>query len=177
MLTIHVLGDELFNERTNEFVYGVDKELKLEHSLVAISKWEMKYKKPFLHQKDPTEEELLYYFKCMTITQNVEDRVYNALSQQNVMDILNYMKDPATATTVRDDGSRSSGQILTSEYIYFLMFANHIPKECEKWNFNRLFMLLKVFGAENAPKKDIPMHEMIEERNRLNEERRRALKK
>ena len=35
MLTIHVVGDELYDEDRNEFINGFEGDLELEHSLVA----------------------------------------------------------------------------------------------------------------------------------------------
>lgn len=47
MLTIVVPETELFDNTTQKFVTAPTITLSLEHSLIAISKWESKYKVPF----------------------------------------------------------------------------------------------------------------------------------
>ena len=59
---------EYFDEKTNTFLTIPGGTIRLEHSLVAISKWEAKWKKPFLGKDDKTKEEILDYIKCRTIT-------------------------------------------------------------------------------------------------------------
>ena len=72
MLRITIPATEYFNEETNEFISGGDAiEVRLEHSLVSISKWESKWEKAFLGKKEKTDEELLDYIRCMTITSDV----------------------------------------------------------------------------------------------------------
>ena len=48
MLTVVIPELEVYNENTNEFTLFKEKNLTLEHSLVSVSKWESKWKKPFL---------------------------------------------------------------------------------------------------------------------------------
>ena len=145
--------------------------ISLEHSLVSVSKWEAKFHKPFIEsskviegvQKGLTAEELKYYIKCMTITQNVKDDVYDRLSRDNWETIKKYIDDPMSATEFYDnrkglnsDGTKnrsSNKKPLTTEVIYYMMFSNNIPKECEKWHLNRLMNLLGVFGTTNNPEK------------------------
>ena len=86
MLTIVVPARELYNEDTNEFINIPQTTLKLEHSLVSISKWEAKYKKPFISKtKDTkTREETIDYVRFMTLTQNGDPNVYYALTEENI---------------------------------------------------------------------------------------------
>ena len=78
MLHLAIPSVELWDEAKNEFVYTKAQKLTLEHSLVAISKWESKWCKPFL-DSDKTREEILDYVRCMTITQNVDCVHHTAL--------------------------------------------------------------------------------------------------
>ena len=84
MLDLEItIKPELYDEKTGEFIDPVTTTIRLEHSLVSLSKWESKWHKPFLHT-EKTDEEIMDYIKCMTLTQNVPDDVYNKLSSKNI---------------------------------------------------------------------------------------------
>lgn len=152
MLKITIPIGELWNPETEEFI-SKDKEteLVLEHSLVSVSKWESKYHKPFLTDEKKTEEEILYYIKCMTITQHVNDLDYMFLSPDNIKQINSYIEDTMTATTITDNSRSTSRkkEIMTNELIYYYMIACEIPMECQKWHLNRLLTLIQVCGIKN----------------------------
>ena len=57
MLPIYVKGGELWDEAKEELIVVKPTLLKLEHSLISVSKWESKWKKPFLVPDEKTEEE------------------------------------------------------------------------------------------------------------------------
>ena len=76
MLRITIPAEEFWDEVNEEFIYTKEQTLQLEHSLVSLSKWESKWCKAFLGKQDKTEEEILDYVKCMTLTQNVNPEVY-----------------------------------------------------------------------------------------------------
>ena len=95
MLQITVPGAEQYDPVQNLFFTTKETTLVLEHSLLSVSKWESKWKKPFLGMKQFTPEQLLDYVRCMTITQNVDPKVYQALTKDNLSDILKYMDDGA----------------------------------------------------------------------------------
>lgn len=113
----------------------------------------------------------------MTITQNVDDKVYYALSRQNYEDIFKYIDSPMTATTFNDGKKNSSREIVTSELIYYWMVALNIPMECQKWHLNRLLTLVRVCNIKNDTSKQSKMSAReINARNAaLNAERRRKL--
>ena len=48
MLKIKVDGFEVYDETANRFIESPATYLKLEHSLISVSKWEAKYHKSFL---------------------------------------------------------------------------------------------------------------------------------
>lgn len=133
--------------------------------------------KPFLSKENKTSEETIDYIKCMTITQNVDDKVYYALSRQNYEDIFKYIDSPMTATTFNDSKKNSSREIVTSELIYYWMVALNIPMECQKWHLNRLLTLVRVCNIKNDTSKQSKMSAReINARNAaLNAERRRKL--
>ena len=176
MLTINIAGRDLFNEQTNEFIRIEPTVLRLEHSLVSLSKWESKWKKPYLVKTpEKTTEEAIDYIRCMTITQNVNPLVYYALSKENLEDIQQYINDPMSATTFSDT-SKPSREIITSELIYYAMFANNVPLECQKWHLNRLLNLLHIFSIKNQPDKKMSKAQIMERNRALNEARKAKLK-
>ena len=101
MLRLIIPSRELFDDSKKEFIYSKEYELQLEHSLVSLSKWESKWHKPFLTNKDKTSEETIDYIRCMTITQNVDPSVYNFIRQKEIDQIANYIDSPMTATTFK----------------------------------------------------------------------------
>lgn len=179
MLQITVPGTELFDESTETFIQTKDTQLKLEHSLLSISKWESKWCKPFLEtnkENRRTSKEMRDYIECMTLNSNVSKNVYNALTQENLKTIIRYINHPMTASTVNDMQKRNpfSREIVTSELIYYWMIAYQIPFECEKWHINRLIMLIKICNAKNNPKK-MNKREIMMQNHALNKARRNAL--
>ena len=173
MLQIYVPEGEIYDELKNEFIYHKACTLTLEHSLLSVSKWESKWKKPFIGMKSQTKEELIDYVRCMTITPQVDEIVYKFLSDEHLTMVAKYIEDPMTATTFSDkDKKQKKRQILTSEVIYYMMFSNQIPKECEKWHLNRLMTLIRVFGEKNTPQKKMSKSEILSRNKALNEARR-----
>lgn len=175
MLQIKIQGTEYWDEKKEMFVEGSkDIVLQLEHSLVSISKWESKWRKPFLYQDNKTTEEVIDYIKCMTITQNVKDEVYDRLTTNNINEINDYIKSPMTATTFSDSRG-TSREIITSELIYYWMISNNIPMECQKWHINRLLTLIRVCNVKNAPSKKMSKREIASRYASLNAARRQKL--
>lgn len=176
MLQIITPESEVYDESTNRFYTVKSQVLRLEHSLVSISKWESKWKKPFLHTEQKTDEELKSYVKYMTLTQNVNDLVYEVLSTENYDNISNYIKDPMTATWFAESNGTLNRRIITSEIIYYWMFANNIPMECQKWHLNRLITLIRVCVEESKPPKKIGKSSLAQRNRALNEARKARLK-
>ena len=170
-----------WNEEKQEFVHvpaQKERTLLLEHSLVSISKWESKWCKPFFSRQDKSAEEILDYIKCMTLTKNVDDDTYRRLANDDtsIAKIMAYIEAPMTATRISGNGSKRGNRgVLTSEEIYYLMFANGIPLECEKWHINRLTTLIRVFGEKNAPNKKMNKKETASYYASLNAARRKKL--
>ena len=151
MLQIKVPAIDGWDERIEEFVSLPETTIVLEHSLISISKWESKWHKPFLGKDDKTPEQINDYIKCMTITSNVKPEVYDHLSADNIKDVMNYINDSMTATTIKDhSGKKFSREIVTSELIYYWMITFGIPVEFEKWHINRLLMLIKICSKKNS---------------------------
>lgn len=176
MLTITVPARELYDEKQNLFYTIKEQKLQLEHSLVSLSKWESKWHKPFLSQQEKTEEEMLDYIRCMTITQNVKPETYLCLTDINMQQIEDYINDPMTATTFSDHENKKFGrEIITAEIIYYWMIALNIPPQYEKWHLNRLITQIKVCNIKNQPPKKMSRRETMSRNAALNASRRKRL--
>lgn len=173
MLQVIVPASELFDSRTNEFYEIKEQKLNLEHSLVSISKWESKWKKPFISKDPKTTEESIDYVRCMTVNQNVNPLVYQNLSPSVFKQIEEYIDDPMTATWINSrEPQAPSRQIITSELIYYWMVAYQIPFECQKWHLNRLLMLIQVCNEKNKPPKKMNKNQILSRNAALNAARR-----
>ncbi len=166
--------DDLWNSETNEFISIKEQTLIIEHSLVSISKWEQKWKKPFLTDEDKTGEELLDYVKCMTINK-VNELVYSVLPISVMQEINEYIGDPMTATTFNQRGNmKPSREIITSELIYYNMIMYGIPVEFEKWHLNRLITLIRIFAIKSEGNKKMSRAEAAAYQRSINESRLRG---
>lgn len=176
MLQITVPEVEYWDEKNEEFISTKEVTLSLEHSLVSLSKWESKWHKAFLGKEEKTTEELIDYIKCMTLTQNVSDEVYNRLNSDNVQKIKEYIEDSHTATFIYDDpNAPKSRETVTSELIYYWMVALNIPFECQKWHLNRLLTLIRVCNIKNKPPKKMSQRQIMSRNAALNAARRQKL--
>lgn len=157
MLELRIKEDDLWDETNEQFIHVPETRLTLEHSLLSIAKWEGIYKKPLLRALSEEEYaltpmEMIGYMKCMTIGKSVPDEVYYGLSADDIKKFHEYLENVPTATWFREDEEdkpKGKPRILTAELIYCWMINARIPKEYEKWNINRLMVLLRVLGEEN----------------------------
>lgn len=158
MLIIHVKGGEIFNENDSSLHQVKPQTLRLEHSLISISKWEAKNHKPFLKKGELSKSEIIDYIIQMTVNTVEDIYVYSFLTQEDYDAVSKYIDDPSTATTFGKNSDESanpiSREIVTSEIIYYWMIAHNIPvEECQKWHLNRLLTLIRVCNIKNAPSK------------------------
>lgn len=179
MLELVIPDTEMWDRERRKFVTQSGATLHLEHSLISVSKWESIHQKAFLGKESKTSEETIDYVRCMTLDANVPDEVYQHLTNENIQAVNDYIANPYSATKFFDSRKNmpSAGHrdTMTSEVIYYLMFAYSIPKECEKWHLNRLLTLLRVFDLKSNPQKKMSRRDIAEQNRRLNEERRRKL--
>ena len=173
MLTIVIPETEEFDPSTGTFFVYKKETLLLEHSLVSLSKWESKWKKPFLSEDEKTPEETLDYIRCMTVN-SVDPSVYRRIPVSAIKKINEYISDPMTATTFSEDpNQRRNREIITAEIIYYWMVALEIPFECQKWHLNRLITLIRVCNIKNAPSKNMSKGDIYRQNTALNAARRK----
>lgn len=177
---------DTWDANKEEFVSTPECTIRLEHSLVSISKWEAKWHKPFLENKQLSKEELIDYVRCMTLTQCVKPEIYRRLTDDNMKDIQDYIADPMTATWFSKNvdnevvkGAHGKKEIVTSELIYYWMIAQNIPVEFEKWHLSRLMTLIKVCSAKNSEanggSKKMTKNQIYNQNKQLNAARRAKL--
>lgn len=175
MLYITVPEAEYFDDLKEEFIYVKETTLCLEHSLVSLAKWESKWNKPFLSNTNKTDEEIVDYIRCMTITQNVNPLVYLGLTRANYSQINEYIDAPMTATWFSNKQKQSrQREIITAEIIYYWMVSLNIPFECQKWHLNRLLTLVRVCNEKNNPQK-MSRKEQIAQQRELNAARKKQM--
>lgn len=173
MLKVTIKGDESWDKEKRIFIYSPDIVLELEHSLVSVSKWEQKTKKPFL-QGEKTEEESRFYIECMSLTPEFPPEAQRKLSQSNMNEIADYIGDPMTATWFTETPSGTTSQIITSDLIYSWMIAYQIEFEAQHWHLNKLITLIKVIDHQRAnANKKRSSAEVARQQSRIAAERRK----
>lgn len=175
MLEITIPESSFWDDNREQFITTQKSVLHLEHSLLSISKWEMIYKKPFLSKEKKTVDETIDYIKCMTLNKQTDYLSYDALSISDINKINEYIEDEKTATTITNMNRPNKQEIITSEIIYYLMFSNGIPLDCQKWHLSRLLMLIQVFSAKNGKPKKKSRKQIAKENSELNAARLKQL--
>lgn len=175
-LTITIPGRDLYDPATNRFLTFKEQTVKLEFSLLSISKWEMKWHKPYLSQDQKSVEESVDFLHCMCLTPNVDPKIFYGVDEAGTKAIADYITDPMTATTFHNLEKKHSREIVTNELIYFWMTNFGIPFDpCEKWHLNRLMTLIQVAALKNQPPKKMGMGDIMKQNTALNAARRARL--
>ena len=192
-ITIKPREDDLWDEMNECFVptIKIPITIKIEHSLISISKWESKYHRSYSAHGPSNKSEELNYIKFMTISSTSRDKdsdsVYCSLSEENMREINEYINDPASATCIigsnledenKDPNPSGQGDVFTSELVYWLMIQYKIPVEFQKWHINKLVSLIKVceLKSRNTSDKKIPQEKTIAHYRDLNERRKATWK-
>lgn len=176
MLSIIVPGKEHFNEETQEFETRGDVVLHLEHSLASLSKWESIWEEPFLSNGQRTTEQLISYVECMCVCAVSSSEVFSRLTEENVESINAYLDSKQSATRITEIKNQApSREVVTSELIYYWMVSYRIPFECDQWNLNRLFTLIRICGIKNTKQKPMSKAALAARNRELNAQRRQQL--
>lgn len=151
--------------------------LQFEHSLRALSKWESKYKVPFLTERQKSPSEMLDYFQCMLMSPEVDPEVVYTLSPSDTDRLTNYINANLSASSVPKNGiAEINPEITTSELIYFWMVALKINWEAQDWHLSRLLMLINITSYKQQPPKKRSPREILNEMRSENERRKKLLK-
>lgn len=174
MLKITIPGREWYSDSEETFSMSRDCSLILEHSLLSVSRWEAKWKIPFLDDKvQKTKEQSIDYVRCMTISQPSDPFVYYNITPDLMKQINEYIGDNQTATFInRKKKSRPPvREPITSELIYYWMISYNIPFECQKWHLSRLLMLIDVCSFKNEPPSKMSKRDVMKRNAALNKAR------
>lgn len=174
MLEITIPRMEFLDEATSQFVVFPEVHLTLEHSLISISKWESKWKKPFFDKEPRTLEESHDYIRCMCIGKEPDEATLRNIPGSEMARVNAYIDDPMTATWFNDKnapGGRPGGrgQAITSELIYYWMINYEVPPEYQKWHLNRLLTLIKICERKSQPGKKMKKKDIYAQNRALNE--------
>ena len=187
-LPIFVPKQELWDD-TREILIPIEQDVKLslEHSLVSLSKWESKWRKPFLSPEEKTQEEMMDYVRCMIMNEDVDEDIVYAFTPKDMKAIEVYIATDQTATTFPKETSKEpqSNELMTSELIYYYLSQMQCPFiPTQDWHLSRILTLIRVASFKQKPEKKLnktealAQCESIKERNeRIFEEMRRKAEK
>ena len=182
---VSIKGGEFWDQDNQVFRIVEDATLVLEHSLIAMSKWESMYEVPLLENYNKSDQHSLDYIKCMVInSKELKPDTLFALTQKQIEDIDRYIQKEQTATVFSVNGevspSRNNGSFVTSELVYYWMIAHGIPFTCEKWPLKRLLTLIRICNIKaeeaNGKKRSMSQREIMEQNRALNEARKQQYK-
>lgn len=175
MLELHLPAMELFDRKNSKIRRVPELTLRLEHSLLTISKWETIWEIPFLSDTKKTNEQLYSYVSVMS-NGDASEETLSRLTPEHYEKLNEYLNARHSATWFSDSPTKSRGtQTVTSELIYFWMTTYNIPFECESWPLARLMNLIRIAALKNDPesgKKKKSKSQMMSERAMLNKKRR-----
>lgn len=178
MLKLTVGGDEFYDEEKEEFLTVGEIHLELEHSLLSLSKWESIVMRPFLSSSEKSPAEIRLYVEAMILTPEYPPNVVDSFQSVHYEAVNAYIESANSATTFGDlpKVREGRGETVTSELIYYWMSMFGIPfHPTETWHLNRLFALVRIANLKNSKPKATPRRELMEQRKKLNEERKAKL--
>lgn len=177
MLQLKIGQGEYFDPKEERFIAIKPVNVRLEHSLKSVAKWESKWKKPFLSTKQLTQEEAVDYVRCMEMTGLIDPKVFDYLTPEQHNQINEYINDKMTATTITRRGpNKPNRDKITAEIVYFWMIQNGIPPEYDKWHLNRLLTLIEVCTIKGGPQKKMSPKEQMAQQRAINQARKAQYK-
>jgi hypothetical protein len=148
--------------------------LTMEHSLLAISKWESIHEKAFFGKDEKTAEDMVDYMYCMLLNENPPPDFLTRLTKADYEAISNHINSSHTATVFSKIAQKPSQEIITSELMYYWMVQFKIPfHPTETWHVNRLFTLVQICGRKQEKPKKMSKQQIAQQYREINEQRRR----
>lgn len=147
--------------------------LKFEHSLLSLSKWESKTRKPFLTTDQKTPTQLLEYFQDMLLPPEDDPDLVYLLDPKQMDRLTDYINEQRTASSIPPQPTKYTAEQTTSELIYYWLVQLKIPfHPVETWHLSRLLMLVQITGYKQQPPKKRPVSETMADWIKKNNERR-----
>ena len=178
-IKIHIPAQELWDETRSEFIPIKEHDLLLEHSLVSLTKWERKWRTPFLSPEEKTPEQVMDYVRCMIIDDSdVEDEIINAFTPKDIKEVETYIATDQTATTFPKEESTEpqSNELMTSELIYYYLAAMQAPFETvQYWPLSNTLTLIRVASFKQKPEKKLNEREALAQAENINERNKRLI--
>lgn len=159
-----------------EFVDVPEKDIELEHCLLAIARWESKWKTPFFVDH-LTNQQWTDYIGFMAL--DVPDfRFAYSLNSSQIKQVIDYIQESQTATWFSNEDKSGKKEQMTSELIYYYMAQVPLPFDvCERWHLTRLMSILRIASIKSQPEKKMPFSQLAAQNRALNAARKAKLHK
>lgn len=157
-------------------VWDEDREvlLKFEHSLLALSKWESRTRRPFLTKEHKSSESLIEYFQDMLVSPEGQPDLVYLLEPEQLDELKTYINSNFTASTVPQQKPEYNPEVTTSELIYYWLVGLQIPfHPVETWHISRLMMLVQITSYKQQPPKKQKSADTMAEWAAINEQRKK----
>ena len=177
-LTIHVEAKRGWDYKKEEFVNVTEHDVVLEHCLLAITRWESKWKKSFFESKLNTDE-WYDYIRCMALDTEEDEYFASSLKQSQLLQIFNYIQEPQTAAWFNEQSTPpKDSTITTTDLVYYYMAQVPLPFElCERWHLSRLLAILRIASIKSQPDKKMSQQQILAQNADLNSQRHEQLAK
>lgn len=167
-LYLHIDERNGWDYEREEFIHIPEQDLELEHCLLAIARWESKWKKPFFVESHGTKE-WIDYIGFMALDCK-DTRFAASLNTEQIKEITEYIQTSQTATTFsqQQEGPRGSER-LTTELLYYYMAQVPLPFDiCERWHLSRLLTILRIASIKSQPDKKMSHSQLAAQNRALN---------
>ena len=172
MLTITFKETEYYDETTNTFLNLPEKTVDFEFSLRAISRWEQKWKIPFLSTQMGVDDfRLIDFYLMMSLDPTLSPLYLDDVAMSALSFYMNDKRSATIFTSQNESNANTRGKIYTAEEFYALMFMNGIDLEFENRNLNELLNILRIISHYNSPPKKMSKEDIFKQNRELNAKR------